>query len=436
MREAVVLLKGLMEAVALRAQEPTGGDRWNDALDQLMSDLREAVSAAKPPAGDSPSGVLRFQIQDDEVILGADPIWELRGWLWTQRLSRRGIRLISLGLPLERSHLENFVVDLEAVLAGEGESLEVGLSERWGGLRFMLDAPAPNPFGFRTVAEPPEVRAIVGASRSGADPGGRGEGDAGFGAAEPTFPARTELSVAHWILGEVGAGHGLPLVESEALVRTISVGIRCHSRNAIRLLDPTDNEEYPPTHAINTALLAMLLAEERGMNSRDVWEVGLAGLLHDVGMTQLSRGLVQRAESLTPTERELVNTHPKIGARILLEGPEALSIPALVAYEHHLRADGGGYPVRAGNRRPHLVSQLVHVVSVYCALRASRPYSAPWSHSRAVAFVRAGAGGQFDEGLARDFLRLMDRWTPRFHPSFPARGPVAGSGDGGREERR
>ncbi|TVP57104.1 MAG: HD domain-containing protein [Gemmatimonadales bacterium] len=436
MNEAVALLKGLMDAVALRAHEPVGGDRWNDALDRLMSDLAAAVSAAQPKADDSASGVLHFRIQDDEVILGSNPIWELRGWLWTQRLSRRGIRSISVRFPVERSALENFVVDLEAVLAGQGVATEVGLSQRWGGLRFILDAPDPGASGLPLLAGSPEIEAVEGSGRSRTAPRDGLDVGGAVDASAPSFPARAEFEVARWILGEVGAGNGLPLVESEALVRTISVGVRCHGRGAIRLLDPIEDEDYPATHAINSALLSMLLAEERGMNSREVWEVGLAGLLHDVGMTQLSRGLVQRPDALTPTERELVNTHPKIGARILLEGPEALSIPALVAYEHHLRADGGGYPARAGDRRPHMVSQLVHVVSVYCALRASRPYSAPWSHSRALTFIRAGAGGQFDENLARDFLRFMERWTPRSDPSVRGESPAAGSGDGGREAPR
>lgn len=401
-----------MNAVALRARDPAGGREWKAAVEEVSQRLDEALAeSGASRAGPGESG-LRFRFQEDEVILGTDPIWELRGWEWIERLSNQGIGFMLLREPETSTALENFIIDLEAALAGEGVTLDGVHRDRWGGLRFSYVTPdASIPLsgsgGSRGAfsASPAPPRPV---------PEGADEIDE---ATHPgwVFPSGPEVEAAQRVLDRVADGGAVAVAEAEALVRTLSMGARCLPRSALRLVEDSPSGGYPAAHAVNTALLSMLLAEERGMNSREVWEVGMAGLLHDVGMTQVAGSLLERPDSLTPPERDLLNTHPRIGARILLEGPPELSIPALVAYEHHMRVDGGGYPERKGTGRPHPVSRLVHLASVYSALRADRPYSRAWTHARAVTFVRAGVGGQFDEGCTRDFLRVMERWTPRPH---------------------
>lgn len=274
--------------------------------------------------------------------------------------------------------------------------------------------------------------------RKGDEGSGKARTSAESGSASPDpFPGRPEFEMADWILGELRDVRPLPVAEAEALVRTLSVGMRSRPASELGLLDAPDLAGYPAAHAVNTALLTMRVAEHRGETSRRVWELGLAGLLHDVGMTQLPEDLPARSGPLTQVERDILESHPAVGARILLEGPGELAIPAIVAYEHHLRVDGGGYPEAPLADAPHPASRLVHLTSVYDALRANLPYSEAWDHERSLAFLRAGAGGQFDRAVLGDFVQVIGDQPLRRRPPGPeARGDGADGPGAGPEALR
>jgi putative nucleotidyltransferase with HDIG domain len=165
-------------------------------------------------------------------------------------------------------------------------------------------------------------------------------------------------------------------------------------------------------HAINVALLAMTLGESLGMASRDVHAVGSAGLLHDVGIAGLPEELLARS-ALAPDERARIEEHPAIGARMLLARGAVFDLAAIVAYEHHMRPDGSGFPRLRVPREMHYVSRLVAVCDVYDALRTPRPWRPAWSPRRALEFVEEGAGTMFDAGLARAFTAMIRRLEDR-----------------------
>ena len=77
-----------------------------------------------------------------------------------------------------------------------------------------------------------------------------------------------------------------------------------------------------------------------------------------------------------------MNRHPVDGARLILQSEEHLDVAAVVAYEHHIMIDGGGYPRTRFKRDCHPASVLVHVCDVYDALRTNRPYRDAWTQEK------------------------------------------------------
>jgi putative two-component system response regulator len=108
-----------------------------------------------------------------------------------------------------------------------------------------------------------------------------------------------------------------------------------------------------------------------------------------------------------------MNSHPTEGARMILEAEEHLDLAAVVAYEHHIRIDGGGYPSLRYQRACHEASNLVHVCDVFDALRTHRPYREAWPTERALGIVEEGAGPEFDRDIAHAFVQMMRRWDLR-----------------------
>jgi two-component system response regulator RpfG len=157
-------------------------------------------------------------------------------------------------------------------------------------------------------------------------------------------------------------------------------------------------------------MLAMGLAESLGFASRDVRAVGTAALLHDIGKVKLPEGLPRNNGALTDSEREVMRTHPVEGAKLLGERGEGHSLAAIVAYEHHVWANGeGGYPTFQFPRRTHYVSRLVQVCDVYDALSTERPYRAAWPRARTLHHMRLQAGRELDYDLLLAFFDLLDR---------------------------
>jgi HD-GYP domain-containing protein (c-di-GMP phosphodiesterase class II) len=143
----------------------------------------------------------------------------------------------------------------------------------------------------------------------------------------------------------------------------------------------------------------------------DVHAFGIAGLLHDTGMVLIPPELTVKG-SLTPEERAKVESHSLEGARLILKqnGPD---LAATVAYEHHMRPDGNGYPRFLYPRDIHFASKIIGVCSAYDALRTARPYRPAWNMHRVLEYIYDGAGTVFDKDVAWHLVGMMQRLEGR-----------------------
>lgn len=197
-------------------------------------------------------------------------------------------------------------------------------------------------------------------------------------------------------------------------------------RSAMRAAGPRiplatagDSPSFHAGHAANVAVLAMATAGFLRFDEEAVARIGLAGLLHDCGMWRLSRDLLEKQATLSDEDRRRIKEHPLIGARLILEADAVLDLPAVVAYEHHVRLDGSGYPSFHYPRAPHYVSRLVQVCDVFQALRSPRPFRKPWPTEFVLSFLRERAGFEFHPGIVETLTRLAE-----------GAGPVAADGIG------
>jgi putative two-component system response regulator len=110
---------------------------------------------------------------------------------------------------------------------------------------------------------------------------------------------------------------------------------------------------------------------------------------------------------LTDEERTIINNHPSDGARIIMQSDEELDLAAIVAYEHHIMLNGGGYPLLHYARPCVLASRLVHVCDVFDALRTKRPYRDAWESEKVFAYLLERAGTEFDPDLVSAFVGML-----------------------------
>lgn len=378
MKEATRFLTGLARAVSTMTLYKEGHPSRERALDQAYERLQE-LQEEKPTR--------TFMFLGDEIVVDGRPLRELQAWDWGARLGAAGLQRVELVAPVGRDDFEVFMEEVLDRLTGR-----------------------PADTAERRQSRPTAIR-----WGSVALQGGEGEvrpGEA-MTAAAPGFTLQDEKETVDWLHRELKEGRELHLLEADTLVRSLSVAMHGDQAFLIPLLKLKRYDQYTTTHAMNVSVLSMALAEFIGLAPREVRTFGISGLLHDLGKVTIPDEILNKPGKLTEQERTVMNNHTVAGARIIMETEEHLDLAAVVAYEHHIRINGGGYPTLRYPRPCHQASNLVHVCDVFDALRTDRPYRDAWPTERAVGLIEEGAGTEFDAELARAFVQMMRQWEDR-----------------------
>jgi len=164
-------------------------------------------------------------------------------------------------------------------------------------------------------------------------------------------------------------------------------------------------------HSETVGRYSELLARELGLSEERVARVRLAGMLHDIGKVGVPDEILNKAGSLTRDEREVMRTHPKLGAQIL-EHPSLADVREWVA-AHHERPDGNGYPLGLRGEEIPIEARIVAVADAYEAMTSNRGYRAALKHTHARRELVRYAGTQFDGKVLAALFALLERESRR-----------------------
>lgn len=160
-------------------------------------------------------------------------------------------------------------------------------------------------------------------------------------------------------------------------------------------------------HIHRVAELAAGLGRRLGLDQNQVDLIRRAAPLHDVGKIGIPDDVLLKPGKLTDQELAVMRTHTTIGARILSGGKSAvIRMAEEIAWNHHERWDGTGYPRGMAGEAIPLVARLVSVADVFDALTHDRPYRKAWPLSDVLAEIEGGTGRHFDPRVAEAFLEM------------------------------
>jgi putative nucleotidyltransferase with HDIG domain len=180
------------------------------------------------------------------------------------------------------------------------------------------------------------------------------------------------------------------------------------NRTALMALTALKNyDNYTFTHMVNVSILTMGQARGLGVEGSLLREFGLAALMHDIGKVKTPSEILNKPEKLNEREFEILKRHTVEGAEILRRTPEIPTLAPVVAFEHHLRADGTGYPVSVNRPTLNLGTVLCGIADVYDAMRSQRIYQEAFPTDRILAVLQRNDGAQFDQHLVRRFAQLV-----------------------------
>jgi putative nucleotidyltransferase with HDIG domain len=181
-----------------------------------------------------------------------------------------------------------------------------------------------------------------------------------------------------------------------------------HNRSALMALTALkEYDDYTFTHMVNVSILTMAQARGLGIDGPLLREMGLAALMHDIGKVKTPPEILNKPDKLTPEEFTIMRRHVVDGAEILRGTPDIPSLAPIVAFEHHLRLDGTGYPHGVSRSSLNLGTMLCGISDVYDAMRSQRKYQQAHPSERILAVLQLNDGKQFDQNLVRRFVQLL-----------------------------
>lgn len=161
-------------------------------------------------------------------------------------------------------------------------------------------------------------------------------------------------------------------------------------------------------HISRMARYTSIIAEELGFSKPEAENIGLASMLHDIGKLGIPDSILQKPGKLTKEEFEIIKTHPRLGAEIL-EKNKWFTTAYHIAYNHHEKWDGSGYPRGLKAEEIPISARIVAVVDVFDALTHKRCYKEAWSAEQAIAALQAGAGTHFDPHIIDVFISIYQQ---------------------------
>jgi len=189
----------------------------------------------------------------------------------------------------------------------------------------------------------------------------------------------------------------------KAFIRGFSYGI-----NPIHMLAKLKSvDEYTFTHVVNVCILTMSQAESLGFKGEQLYEIGIASVLHDSGKLFIPDEILNKPGRLTDNERSIIETHTVKGAQYILGLKNISKLAVLGALEHHIKYDGTGYPNISKKWRPNIVSQMIAIADVFDAMRSRRVYKEPKPVSLIVKILTEEKGTSFNPVLVDNFLKLI-----------------------------
>jgi putative nucleotidyltransferase with HDIG domain len=169
------------------------------------------------------------------------------------------------------------------------------------------------------------------------------------------------------------------------------------NRSAMNLLaDACASDHYIFAHSFNVAMYTIALATKAGFGDKELLEIGIGAMLHDIGKMLVPCEILQKQGKLTDEEYELVKKHTEYGFELLRRHDDIPLLAAHCAFQHHERCDGTGYPRKLKQEEIHSYARLLAVCDVFDALTTRRVYRPPILPHEAMEVLFAGAGTLFE----------------------------------------
>jgi len=173
-----------------------------------------------------------------------------------------------------------------------------------------------------------------------------------------------------------------------------------------------DYDNYTFNHSVNVGVIAMALSAHMKLDRQKIEEAGIAGFLHDIGKTMVSKSIINKPGKLSTVEFNEIKKHPEDGVKIIEKMAGMSKHVAEAVLGHHLRYNRKGYPEWAQEMELSSLSQIIAIADCFDACTTLRVYQLPMPPATAINLMKELAGEYLNPDMVNSFAKMMGKYPP------------------------
>lgn len=195
--------------------------------------------------------------------------------------------------------------------------------------------------------------------------------------------------------------------QPKALIQELVTSVIRNPDASSWLSNLKNQDTYTADHSMNVCMISLVFGRHLGLKEEPLNELGLGALLHDIGKIRTPSEVLNKPGKLTDKEMNVMRYHTIMGRDLLMKSPGISDTVIDIAYSHHERMTGGGYPRGIFGDRISLFAKMVAIVDVYDAITSDRVYHKGMSSADALHNIYKWRGKHFDPYLAEQFIQCI-----------------------------
>ncbi|MCX7711877.1 MAG: HD-GYP domain-containing protein [Clostridia bacterium] len=166
-------------------------------------------------------------------------------------------------------------------------------------------------------------------------------------------------------------------------------------------------DDYTFEHSVNVCILSLITGIGLGLKGNRLKDLGVGALLHDIGKLRIPEEILKKPSQLTVEEFEEIKKHTVYGYEILKDHSNINMVSAFIAFGHHERFDGSGYPLQLRGDNIHQCARIVAIADVYDALTSDRVYRRKLRPHEVIEYITSLGSHHFDKEIVQEFIKYI-----------------------------
>ena len=202
-------------------------------------------------------------------------------------------------------------------------------------------------------------------------------------------------------------GRSVDTARAHEFVEEMSESLRDNPWALLSVVRIKRADDYTYLHSAAVGALMIALGRQLGLDREQTRIAGLAGMLHDIGKASIPHEILNKPDTLSEAEFEVIKTHPRRGHELLQRTGDVHATAVDVCLHHHERIDGTGYPDGLAGDQISLICRMATICDIYDATTSNRPYKAGWDPAESLQRMARWAPAHIDREIFHHFVKAI-----------------------------